>query len=189
MCNVTVINKLAKKNIQVYCIFMRILPITFGIKNQYSTVNTKSFSTPISRNSAPLNYSDIYKTNNNSNIGFSGKYPNQLITNKNELKKLAKNGHLGCIWCGGSMFMQNELDMFQHISKRLASNGELFSRVILHFKDYLPPERIKLIKLIANYSKAYPNKDLKFILNKMTPFLMGGDMIEYVLFQLFLFYL
>ena len=70
---------------------MRILPITFGIKNQYSTVNTKSFSTPISRNSAPLNYSDIYKTNNNSNIGFSGKYPNQLITNKNELKKLAKN--------------------------------------------------------------------------------------------------
>lgn len=169
MCNVTVINKLAKKNIQVYCIFMRILPITFGIKNQYSTVNTKSFSTPISRNSAPLNYSDIYKTNNNSNIVFSGKYPNQLITNKNELKKLAKNGHLGCIWCGGSMFMQNELDMFQHISKRLASNGELFSRVILHFKDYLPPERIKLIKLIANYSKAYPNKDLKFILNKMTP--------------------
>ena len=89
MCNVTVINKLAKKNIQVYCIFMRILPITFGIKNQYSTVNTKSFSTPISRNSAPLNYSDIYKTNNNSNIGFSGKYPNQLITNKNELKKFS----------------------------------------------------------------------------------------------------
>lgn len=150
---------------------MKILPITCALKPQYSAINTQSFSTPISLNSAtPIkNYSDTFNAKYYSGISFNGKYPNQLITNKNELKKLAKNGHLGCIWCGGAMFLQNELEMFQHISKRLASNAELFSRVILHFKDYLPPERIKLIKQIANYSKAYPNKDLKFVLNKMTP--------------------
>lgn len=170
MCNVTVIYKVAKIFIQVYCNPMRILPINFGIKNQNSTINSKTYSTPSFKYSAPLNnYSDTFVAGNNSNVNFTGKYPQQIITNKNELKKLAKNGHLGCIWCGGSMFMQNELDLFQHFSKRLASNAELFSRVMLHFKDYLPPERVKLIKLIANYSKAFPNNDLRFIINKITP--------------------
>lgn len=146
---------------------MRILPITFGIKNQNSAINSQPLFSPVSKNYILPDNIDTF-TSNNSNISFNGKYQ-PFITNKNELKKLAKNSHLGCIWCGGSMFMQNELDTFQHISKRLASNSELFSRVMLHFIDYLPPGRIKLVKQISNYSKAYPNNNLKFILNKMTP--------------------
>ncbi len=146
---------------------MRILPITFGIKNKNSVINSQTLSTPLHQNSIPENNTDTF-TANNSDISFNGKY-STFITNKNELKKLAKNGHLGCIWCGGSMFTQNELDMFQHVSKRLSSSGELFSRVMLHFKDYLPSERIKLVKQISNYSRAFPNNDLKYILKKMTP--------------------
>ncbi len=149
---------------------MRILPINFGIKNQNSTINSKPYSTPSIKYSAPLsNYSDTFVAGNNSNVSFNGKTTSHIITTKNELKRLAKNGHIGCIWCGGSMFLQSELDMFNHVSRRLASNAELFSRVMLHFKDYLPPERIKLVKLISSYSKAFPDKDLKYILNKMTP--------------------
>ncbi len=146
---------------------MKVLPITFGIHNPFSANNLKSASTSISGNSISQNNIDTF-TRNNNDISFNGKIPT-FITGKNDLKRLAKNGHIGCIWCGGSMFIQNELDMFHHISKRLASSSELFSRVILHFKDYLPPERIKLVKQISHYSKAYPNHDLKYIFNKMTP--------------------
>lgn len=167
MCNVTVVYKLAKKYIQVYCNFMKVLPVTFGIKNQFSANSLKLHNTNISARFTADNTCDTFTLNNNS-INFNGNIPN-FITGKNDLKKLAKNGHLSCIWCGGSMFMQSELDAFQHFSKRLASNSELFARVMMHFKDYLPAERIQLIKQISHYNKAYPNQNLKFIFNKMTP--------------------
>ena len=48
MCNVTVIYKLAKKYIQVYCNFMKVLPVTFGIKNQFSANSLKLHNTNIS---------------------------------------------------------------------------------------------------------------------------------------------
>ena len=148
---------------------MFIQPITF-IKNNKFSFNNIQFKNIHNKGLLNSNTYDSFssnKTTEQKNLSFTG--ASSFITNKNELKKLAKNGHLGCIWCGGSMFLQNELDMFQHISKRLASNSGLFSRVMLHFKDYLPPERVKLIKLISNYSKAYPNTDLKYVLRKITP--------------------
>ncbi len=148
---------------------MRILPTTFVIKNKNELIDSKKVSKGMLKYSAPSNLSPQYANNiGDYNINFNGNF-SHIITNKNEFKQLAKNGHLCCIWCGGSMFMQNELDMFKTISRRLASNSELFSRVMLHFKDYLPPERVKLIEQIKNYSKAYPNTNLKYVLNKMTP--------------------
>ena len=66
------------------------------------------------------------------------------------------------------MLMHNELDAFRHFSKQLTSNSEIFVMAMTHFKDYLPPERVELLKQISHYNKAYPNKNLKFILNKMT---------------------
>ena len=167
MCNVTVIYKLAKKYIQVYCNFMKVLPVTFGIKNQFSANSLKLHNTNISAYLTADNTCDTF-TSAKNDINFRGNISN-FITGKNDLKRLAKNGHLSCIWCGGSMFMQSELDAFQHFSKRLASNSELFARVMMHFKDYLPAERVALIKQISHYNKAYPEQNLKFILNKMTP--------------------
>ena len=145
---------------------MLIQPITFWKPNQFSCNNQKLQKKASVGLIAKNNFDTFTLTN--QNINFTG-VANKFINSKNELKKLAKNGHLSCIWCGGSMFMQSELDAFQHFAKRLSSNKNLFIRVMLHFNDYLPKERISLIKQIANYSKAYPDKDLKSIFNIMTP--------------------
>lgn len=146
---------------------MKVLPISIGYKYNHlisEGKNKPDFTNYYQRNKLFVNsYNTNYKTI--QNINFSG---NNFICKVNDLKDLAKNSHLGCIWCGGSMFTQGELDAFTHFSKRLAANSELFSRVMMHFKDYFPKERIALIKEISNYSKAYPNKDLKFIINKMS---------------------
>ena len=145
---------------------MLIQPVTFGRTNQFSAnfqrLKAAPSYTPLLNNSA-----DTFTLNNKDNLNFTG--VSSFISNKNDLKKLAKNGHLSCIWCGGSMFMQHELDAFQHFATRLSSNNDLFIRVMLHFSDYLPKERIALVKQIAHYNKAYPDKDLKTIFNIMTP--------------------
>lgn len=144
--------------------YMRIFPITFSrsVKNNFST-NTLPYKKGTA-NTAPadLHNSDTFSFRT-SDTNFNGKMT------QNDLKNLAKNGHIGCLWCGGSMFTKGELDVFLHISQRLASNSNLFSRVMLRFKDYFPQERISLLKQIENYNTIYPNKDLKFIFDKMTP--------------------
>lgn len=98
-------------------------------------------------------------------IPYKRKYINTIFG----LKELAKAGHQCCIWCGNPMFHSTELDAFQHVVGRLTKSSELFSRVMMHFKDYLPPEYAKLMKKISVYSAVYPNQSLKSVLQKMLP--------------------
>ncbi len=143
---------------------MKVLPVSYGINN-FNIIKSNSNSREVFRRVISAN------TNTTDSVSFAGYRPLSFkqISTMSELKSLAKGGHQCCIWCGGRMFHPEELETFQYISKRLAKNSELFSRVMLHFQDYLPPEYVKLIKKISAYSVATPEQSLKSILQKMLP--------------------
>lgn len=146
---------------------MNVSPVSYRINN-VNVIKNNSGSKGVSQNFV------VPKTSVGDSVSFTGvpKYRPlkfKQLSSMADLKTLAKGGHQTCIWCGGRMFHPEELETFQYITKRISKSGELFSRVMLHFQDYLPPEYVKLIKKVFAYSVANPEQSLKSVLQKMLP--------------------
>ena len=105
---------------------------------------------------------------------FTGKViniPPKYISTFSGLKGLAKNGHLGCIWCGKSMLHPEEM---AYICKRLSSSsksGNDFTRIMQRLHNYFPPksELLQFSKKLSAYNVAYPQLSVKQLIYKMQP--------------------
>lgn len=137
---------------------MRILPVYLGINDSKSSVSY--------RKSVPISYSPLHKERElrYDVVSFSGG-----ITTPNGLKELAKNGHLRCIWCGGSMFHSSELEKAIFASKKYTKDSSDFIIYMERYKKYFSPEVNKLLKQISGYSVIYPKQSLSSVMHKMLP--------------------
>ena len=104
-------------------------------------------------------------------VSFGIKYrPKHLyITSPSDLKTLAQDGYLGCIWCGKPMLHQSETEYLLNKGRRLSRNSGDFTKFLGGLIDYLPPEYAKLVKHMSAYSAVNPNMHFEALMKKMLP--------------------
>lgn len=147
----------------MYFTHVKILPVTSELFSR-SSLNQKSalgnkYSTP---QIAPIQ--DVFVRQTPSFEGFSS-----VINTQSAFREYAKNGHIGCVYCGKHMFTEKEIGAFLKFSNRLASNAKLFATAMLKNSDYFSKENIKLLEDIRRVGSANPDVDLREALNIMNP--------------------
>lgn len=135
---------------------MKILPVSFGINNSNKRIGYTGLT--------PAKYSGVSSIPARDIVSFSGE-----ITSPNELKGLAKNGHLRCIWCGGAMFYSSELEKVLAASKKHTKDCSEFVAYMENYREYFSPEVNSLLKQMSAYSQVYPKQSLAEILHRMLP--------------------
>ena len=150
----------------MYCSGMKVLPVSLGINIYKNNANNK-----------PLEQRQSFATKNSylsqgvTFTGFKGKIPSKYITTLAGFKNLARNGHLGCVWCGKSMLHTEEMSYFVKYLNNCSKNGNDFSRIMQHLQDYFPPKSdfLKFSKKLNAYNVAYPQLSVKQLIFKMQP--------------------
>lgn len=150
----------------MYCSGMKVLPVSLGINIYKNNANNK-----------PLEQRQSFATKNSylsqgvTFTGFKGEIPSKYINTLAGFKNLARNGHLGCVWCGKSMLHTEEMSYFVKYLNNCSKNGNDFSRIMQHLQDYFPPKSdfLKFSKKLNAYNVAYPQLSVKQLIFKMQP--------------------
>ncbi len=145
---------------------MKVLPVSFGTNLYKNNLNDKPV---VQRQNFAGNNS--YMSQGVTFTGFKGEIPTKYISNLAGFKNLAKNGHLGCIWCGKSMLHTEEMSYFVKYLSNYTKNGSDFTRIMQRLHDYFPPksEFLKFSKKLNAYNVAYPQLSVKQLIFKMQP--------------------
>lgn len=146
---------------------MKILPVSFNLNNY--TLGKRNNNVQVGTK-LPV-AQDSFVASKGEKLTFEGKFrPKHFyITSPSELKTLAQNGFLHCIWCGKPMLHQSETEYLLNKGRRLSRNSENLTKFLTKIKDYLPPEYIKLVKHMSAYAATEPNATFETIIKKMLP--------------------
>lgn len=113
----------------------------------------------------PVHYSFYSKIENAPN--FQG--ASSIIKSKSAYRNYAKNGHVGCIYCGKGMFVQEEIDKLLCRAPYISKNAKVFVEEMSAFNDYFHKNQKIVLKKIAAEAENRPELSVSNIINSIAP--------------------
>ena len=144
---------------------MKILPVSLNLNNYSLGKNNDK----IQKKSSASPMQNPFVAGDQVSFGIKYKPQHIYISSASELKTLALNGYLHCIWCGKPMLHQSETEYLLNKGRRLSKSSKDFTKLLSGIQEYLPPEYTKLVKHMAAYATTDPNAPFETLIKNMLP--------------------